>query len=68
MVKKGNPTKVLKNLDAGFSIREVRTIDSRTNKLTGSYITIFQGKRQLPDLKFKNTQEALNYFENEHNN
>jgi len=65
MNKKRAKTKILKNLDDGFSIREVRDYhtDTKTDKTTqtGSSVAIFQGKKQFKD-GFKNTNEALKYY------
>lgn len=65
MVKKTTPNKVLKALPAGFSIREVRKVDSKTNQVTSSYITIYRGKKEVAGLKFKNVEEAESYFNQE---
>lgn len=65
MNKKKANTKVLVPLDAGFSIREVREIqtDVKTDRKTqtGSSIAIFQGKKQIKG-GFKNTDAALTYY------
>ena len=65
MIKRGRPNKVLKELGSGFSIREVRIIDSKTGKVSSSYINIFQGKKEFPGTKFKNLEEAEDYFKQE---
>lgn len=66
MNKKRLNTKVLMPLDDGFSIREIREIhtDVKTDKRTqtGSTIAVFQGKKVV-EKGFKNTQEALKYYE-----
>ena len=65
MNKKKANTKVLLNLDGGFSIREVRQFhtDTKTDvtKQTGSSIAVFQGKKQIKG-GFKNTDAALTYY------
>lgn len=65
MNKKKANTKVLVNLDAGFSIREVREFHTDKNEVvtqTGSSIAIYQGKKQIKS-GFKNTDAALTYYE-----
>lgn len=61
MVKKGNPTKVLKELPAGFTIREERILDSKTGQIKESKIKIYQGKKAMPG-DWKNTKAAEDFF------
>lgn len=65
MNKKRANTKVLVNLDGGFTIKEVRYFhtDTKTDvtKQTGSNIAVFQGKKQIKG-GFKNTDAALTYY------